>query len=209
MSETEQAGTAETAKDRARIFTAFAGNRRIATGEIRTTLTAAKAHLDMDGSETVLVFEDETGAQIDFDWRGTIEDVLVRLSEHPAFIEVSSDEKRAGPGRPKLGVVSREVSLLPRHWQWLEAQSGGISAALRRLVDEARKAHPAREEANRLRDAMSRFMWAMAGNLPGFEEASRSLFADDSAAFSERIREWPVDVRDHLARLAERVFVAR
>jgi hypothetical protein len=95
------------------------------------------------------------------------------------------------------------VSLLPRHWQWLEAQSGGISAALRRLVDEARKTQPAKEEANHRRDAISRFMWAMAGNFPGFEEASRALFADDAEQFRERIREWPEDVREHLTRLGQ------
>jgi len=126
------------------------------------------------------------------------------LSEHPAFAQAPNAGKgHAGPGRPKLGVVSREVSLLPRHWQWLEAQSGGISAALRRLVDGARKTQPAKEEANRQRDAMGRFMWAMAGNFPGFEEASRALFADNAEQFREQIREWPEDVRMHLTRLAE------
>jgi uncharacterized protein len=190
-----------------RTFTAFAGYRRIGAGDIQTTLAATKRHIDAGESEPVLVFEDQTGAQIDFDWRGTVDEVLTRLGEHPAFSEGASAEKaHTGPGRPKLGVVSREVSLLPRHWQWLEAQSGGISAALRRLVDEARKARPAKEEANRLRDGIGRFMWAMTGNLPGFEEASRALYANDVELFRERIREWPGDIREYLERLAKLAF---
>jgi uncharacterized protein len=193
--------------DTNRVFTAFAGVRQVKTGDIRTTLAAAKRRLDAGETATILVFEDQTGAQIDFDWRGTVEDVLGRLSQHPAFSEESSEDKtRVGPGRPRLGVISREVSLLPRHWQWLEAQSGGISAALRRLVDEARKTQPAKEEANRQRDAISRFMWVMAGNLPGFEEASRALFADDAERFREQIRQWPEDIRAHLTRLAQNAF---
>jgi uncharacterized protein len=190
-----------------RTFTAFAGHRCIAGGDIQTTLTAAKREIDAGESELVLVFEDQTGAQLDFDWRGTTEDVLARLPQHPMFSEPPSDEKaRTGPGRPKLGVICREVSLLPRHWQWLEAQSGGISAALRRLVDEARKAQPAKEEACRMRDAISRFMWAMAGNLPGFEEVSRALFANDAEQFHHRIQNWPKDIREHLTRLSAIAF---
>ncbi len=195
--------------DTKRTFTAFAGQRQIETGDIQTTLAAAKRRLDAGESATLLVFEDQTGAQIDFDWRGTVEDVLGRLSQHPMFLEAPSEDKtRVGPGRPKLGVISREVSLLPRHWQWLETQSGGISGALRRLVDEARKKQPAKEEAHRQRDAISRFMWAMAGDFPGFEEASRALFADDADQFRERIREWPEDIRSHLTRLAQTAFAS-
>lgn len=184
-----------------RTFTAFAGERWIGTGAIEQTLTKAKEFLDRGETETVLVFEDQTGAQIDFDWRGSAEDVVARLAEHPCFIQLQ-EEVRTGPGRPKLGVVSREVSLLPRHWQWLEAQSGGISAALRRLIDEARKATQGKEEMTRARDAMSRFMWAIAGNLPGFEEASRALFADDYPLLLSTIEAWPKDIRTHLERLA-------
>ncbi|MFY0534142.1 DUF2239 family protein [Nannocystis pusilla] len=43
---------------------------------------------------------------------------------------------RTGPGRPKLGVVSREVSLLPRHWEWLERQPSG---SRRRCADSSRR----------------------------------------------------------------------
>jgi hypothetical protein len=186
-----------------RTYAAFAGNRRIAFGDIRTTLLGTKSCLDAGETETILVFDEHTGAQIDFDWRGCPEEVLQRLDEHPSFAKtVDSEAARSGPGRPKLGVISREVSLLPRHWEWLETQPGGISAALRRLVDDARKAHAEDDKARLRREATHRFMWAMAGNLPGFEEASRALFASDSDAFRARIAGWPEDVRSELERLS-------
>ena len=172
-------------------FTAFAGDRRLASGPKPDVLRALKAH--EDEAERVLVFEDATGRQVDFDLRGTLDEVLARAEAR----------RRAGPGRPRLGVVSREVSLLPRHWAWLEAQPSGISAALRRLVDEARRREPDRAAARRARDAAGRFMWAMAGDLPGFEEASRALYAGDHARLGTLVRGWPRDVRAHLLALAE------
>jgi hypothetical protein len=105
--------------------------------------------------------------------------------------------------------VSREVSLLPRHWSWLAEQSGGASAALRRLVDEARKRDPANDDARRARDAASRFLWAVAGNLPGFEEVTRALFAGDDARLASLIAAWPADIREHLATLLSSVPTMR
>ena len=98
-------------------------------------------------------------------------------------------------GRPRLGVVSREVSLLPRHWEWLEAQPSGISAAIRRLVEEARKREPEKERARRMQETVSRVLTALAGDRPGYEEASRALFAGDHEGFLARIADWPSDVR--------------
>lgn len=190
-----------------RTFTAFAGDRLIESAPIQQTLTRVKQQLDSGETAPVLVFEDQTGAQIDFDWRGSIEDVLSRLKEHPWFKQESTaSETRSGPGRPRMGVVSREVSLLPRHWEWLDAQTGGMSATLRRLVDQARKSTVGVDGVSRMRDATSRFMWAMAGNLPDFEEATRALFADDYAGFCARIKGWPPDVQAHLRRLAQGAF---
>lgn len=173
-------------------YTAFAGERRLASGARREVLRALKAHHEAGGAPA-LVFHDATGRQVDFDLRGTPDEVLARAE--PA--------RRAGPGRPRLGVVSREVSLLPRHWQWLERQPGGISAALRRLVDEARRREPDRARARRVREAADRFMWAMAGDLPGMEEASRALYARDGERLRALVRAWPRDVRAHLLALAE------
>ncbi|APR88576.1 hypothetical protein A7982_13925 [Minicystis rosea] len=105
-------------------------------------------------------------------------------------------------------MVSREVSLLPHHWEWLEQQPNGISAALRRLVEEARKREPEKEQARLAKEAASRFMTAMAGNLPDYEEASRALFAGDRARFTKLIRKWPKDIRKHLERTAADAFLA-
>jgi len=172
-------------------YTVFIGSRRVVSGDLAPMLLETKALVDRGADGPLLIFEDQTGRQVDFDFRGTPDEVLQR----------AAPSRRTGPGRPRLGVVSREVSLLPRHWDWLEQQPNGISAALRRLVDEARKRAPAEERARQAREAASRFMTAIAGNLPGYEEASRALFAKDEQAFMKRIASWPEDVRGHLERL--------
>ena len=180
-------------------YTAFAGARAIASGSLSEMLTRAKAWLDRHEREALLIFEDQTGREVDFDFRGTPEEVLRR----------ANPPSRAKPGRPKLGVVSREITLLPRHWEWLEQQPSGISASLRRLVEEARKKDPAKEDARRAREATSRFMTALAGNLPGYEEASRALFAREATRFRALMSQWPPDVRDHLWRLARPTFLRK
>jgi uncharacterized protein len=172
-------------------YTAFAGGRLIASGRKEEIITAIKHHKDSI-KDVALIFDDHSGKQVDFDLSGSLTDVLER--------EASAG--RHGPGRPKLGVVGREVSLLPRHWDWLEEQPNGISAALRRLVDEARKREPGAQKARRMRAALSRVMWALAGDLPNFEEATRALFAPDDAQLAEFTRVWPQDVRAHVLRLA-------
>lgn len=178
-------------------YTAFAGERLVVTGDRKAMLLRVKKHLDR-GGDPVLIFDDRTGQQVDFDFSGTADDVLARDAA-----SAQATAQKAGPGRPKLGVVSREVSLLPRHWEWLEEQPQGISAALRRLVDEARKRDPGKARARMARDAASKFMWAMAGNLPDFEEASRALFAGDGERLSVLVRKWPKDIRNHVLRLVE------
>lgn len=175
-------------------YTVFAGQRLLVAGDRKTMLLRTKQAIDRDRAAQILIFEDQTGRQVDFDFRGTAEEVLAREAPEPP---------RPGPGRPKLGVVSREVSLLPRHWEWLEQQSQGISGALRRLVEEASKREPGKQRARIAREAASRFMWSMAGDLPGFEEASRALFAKDDERLSELIRKWPKDIRTHIARMVE------
>jgi hypothetical protein len=176
-----------------RTYTAFLGMKRVVTGDLRAMLLRTKQEVDRGGQEPLLIFDDLTGQQVDFDFGGTPDQVLERALPQPT----------GGRGRPKLGVVSREVSLLPRHWEWLEDQPNGASAALRRLVDEARKREPALERARRARDAASRFMWSMAGNLPDFEEATRALFDGDGERLRQLIRGWPTDVRDHVERMVQ------
>ena len=168
-------------------YTAFIGHTMLATGPIETVVLKLKAA----ESDSALVFEESTGKQLDFDLRGDDQEVLARLGEDPRFARKA--------GRPKLGVVSREVSLLPRHWEWLEKQPGGASGSLRRLVEDARKA--AGNGNREAIDAAGRFMWALAGNLPHFEDASRALYARDRQRLTELMAEWPADVRDHVERL--------
>ena len=168
-------------------------------------LVVTKRYLDAPDPETVLIFEDATGKQVDFDFRGSEQDVLARLADHPLFrCPPDAAKKQTGPGRPKLGVVCREISLLPRHWEWLERQPGGASAALRRLVDEARKRDPQLADITALRDAAARFMSVMAGNLPGYEDALRALYAGNHDALRGRIAAWPADIRAHTERLIAR-----
>lgn len=178
-------------------YTAFAAERLLASGPLKQVLLASRAELERDPQASLLIFDDRSGFQVEFDLRGTPDEVLARELPSPP---------RAGPGRPKLGVSSREVSLLPRHWDWLEQQPNGVSAALRRLVEEAIKRAPDRERARRARDATSRVMTAMAGNLRGYEEASRALFAGDAKGFSRFTRAFPKDIRNQLQRLAAPSF---
>jgi uncharacterized protein len=173
-------------------YTAFSKSERICAGTLDKMLIGTKDAIDR-GASAVLIFADQTGQQVDFDFRGTREDVLARHA--PAATT------RCGPGRPKLGVVCREISLLPRHWAWLEQQPQGLSGALRRLVEAAMKHEPNKERARLRREAAGKFMWAMAGDLPGFEEASRALYASRQAALEAEVVDWPKDVRDHLLEL--------
>jgi hypothetical protein len=186
--------------DHERTYTAFAGSRRIAAGDLRTTLLRTREHFERDPEARLLVFDDHDGSQLEFDLRGTPEQVLARLTGDARFTPDEQPAPRSGPGRPRLGVVCREVSLLPRHWEWLAQQPGGSSVALRKLVDEARRRGQGKHLARTIRDGASKFMWAMAGDLPNFEEASRALFAGDAARLSELMRHWPPDVRDHVER---------
>jgi hypothetical protein len=177
------------------MYTAFAGNRRIAAGNRDSILSSVKQYSDVN-AERILIFEDMTGKQVDFDFSGSLDDVLERGRARTV---------RVRPGRPKLGVVGREVSLLPRHWEWLEDQPNGISAAIRRLVDEARKREPGAQRARRLRDGIARFMWSMGGDLPNFEEATRALYGEADSPLESLIAAWPDDVRDHVLRLVAEV----
>jgi hypothetical protein len=185
-------------------FTAFHGQRRLASGSLGEVALVVK-RADGKAVEPILIFSDTTGRAIDLDLRGSDDDVLARLPEtdRPSEMPVypPPDQPR-GRGRPKLGVVAREITLLPRHWDWLGAQPGGASVALRKLVEAARRANGDRDRHRAARDAAYHFMSAIAGNLPHFEQASRLLFADDIGGFAGRIADWPDDIRDHIVKLA-------
>jgi hypothetical protein len=188
---------------------AFEGDRRIAAGDLREVAHAAKAALDRRSDAAILIFDGRTSAPIDLDFRGPIDDVLARLPESPPTgQDGAAPPAPRGPGRPKLGVVAREVTLLPRHWDWLTQQRGGASVAIRRLVEQARRSGDDRDRPRQAQEAAYRFMAAMAGNRPHYEEAIRALFAPDPARFEKLIAGWPTDVRDHAFRLAESAFHA-
>ena len=185
-----------------RHVTAFDGPARLAAGALADIALELLAAVDRGG--TVLVFDDETGARVDLDLRGTPEQIVARLAPPPA--RPAEPEGPRGPGRPRLGVVAREVTLLPRHWEWLATQPGGASVALRKLVEEARRANEGADRVRLAREAAYRFMSAMAGDAPGFEEATRALWAGDAARFGAETAAWPPDVRDHARRLAAPAF---
>ena len=187
-------------------YSAFEGTRRLAAGPLDVVVAAAKAAFDTSRTSLVLIFDDATGEQIDADYSGTPAEVLRGVSAREARRTAPPAEPEPatprGPGRPRLGVVPREVTLLPRHWQWLNSQPGGASVALRRLVDEARRASVGRDRVRRAQEVSYRVMTALAGDLPGFEDALRALFARDGAAFDRHVAAWPGDVRDYARRLA-------
>ena len=178
--------------DTASTYTVFLGHSQIAAGPLASVLSSLKKQLDRQPAQDFLVFDDESGQQLEFDLRGSLEEVLAREAAPVS----------RGPGRPKLGVLSREVSLLPRHWDWLEQQPSGISAALRRLVEEASKREPGKARAKRLRAALSRVMTALAGNFPNYEEATRALFAGDQPRLRKLVQRWPADVRSYVLRVS-------
>jgi hypothetical protein len=180
---------------------AFHDTRRIADGPLAAAALAARQVVDTDPGAHVLIFDAATSRRIELDFRGSWENLLERVATiTEAHIDVAKPAPVKGPGRPRLGVVAREVTLLPRHWTWLNRQPGGASVTLRRLVEHARKSpETARKEA---REVAYRFMSQMAGDLPGFEEASRALFGGNISALARVTERWPQDIHAHLLDLA-------
>jgi hypothetical protein len=199
-------------------YTAFRGDRRIASGPLHTVALAVKRAIKGGAATNILIFDDATGRQVDVDIRGSDKAVVQRLAPRTAArhaelagsgrppsdspdTNAAVDSPRAR-GRPKLGVVAREVTLLPRHWEWLATQPGGASVALRKLVEEARRTHAESDKRRKEQESAYHFMSAIAGNRSGFEEATRALFANDHQRFLECIAAWPGDVREHAIKLA-------
>ena len=184
----------------ARSCTAFAGKRLLRRGPLAEVALAVKAATE--AGENVLVFDDASGRLLDLDLRGDDAEILARLDVPGTPATPVPDAPAKGRGRPKLGVVAREVTLLPRHWDWLAAQPSGASATLRRLVDEARRRDAPQQQRRAAQTAAYHFMQALAGDLPDYEEATRALFADDRAGLEQMTAGWPPDVRTHALRLA-------
>lgn len=169
-------------------LTAFAGFERLTSGSRNDVCARLRQYA---GGAPLLIFDDTNGSLVDLDLRASAPEPAPAPVETPRSV-----------GRPKLGVVAREVTLLPRHWDWLRRQPGGASVALRRLVEEARRIHQGRDAVRESREAAYRFMTAMAGSLEGFEEAARALFAGDQPRFAALVAAWPTDVAAYLQRLA-------
>ncbi|MBU6452162.1 MAG: DUF2239 family protein [Cyanobacteria bacterium REEB67] len=203
--------------------TAFAGTREVAHGSYEEVVLESKRLFDRGEKTNILIFDDDTAQQRDADLGRSLPELerwlsFVRKTAAQATIAARDEdpteagEERAQsvvkPGRPKLGVVSREVTLLPRHWQWLNAQPGGASVALRKLVEAAKRDTTGKEQKRLAQEATYRFMSAMAGNEAGFEEASRALFAGKRSRFAELTEHWPADVSKYLQKLAVAAFDA-
>lgn len=198
--------------------TAFQGNEILIAGTRLEVALATKRAVANDPATQVLVFDDATGRIVDLDLRGSDAEIAERLSVSPASrpgrfrppVDASAEKtaETRGRGRPKLGVVSREVTLLPRHWDWLAAQPGGASATLRRIVDEARRSPSAEARQRAAREAAYNVMQAIAGDLAGYEDALRALFAGDKPEFEHHTADWPADIRSYTMRLGFRTSSA-
>ncbi len=212
--------------------TAFAGDRLIAGGPLRSVALTARQVLDIDPGASLLIFDDAEQRQVEIDLRGSMAELVQRLAAAPD--DATSNPKSGGNagattaatapavaasaaisyapaaprgrGRPKLGVVAREVTLLPRHWTWLNAQPGGASVALRKLVESARRGNGDGDRRRAGQEATYRFMHAIAGDQPGFEAAARALFAGDLGKLEDAIADWPHDIREHATMLAARAL---
>ena len=211
------------------LFTAFENDQLIASGPLSNVATSVKLASDARSTSVLWVFDDATGQTVELDLRGSAADVLQRVAQRErnsaALPSTDNDATEAtspqddsatvasiagttdatttrGRGRPKLGVVAREITLLPRHWDWLATQPGGASVALRRLVDHARRSHAERDRQRAAHERAYRFMATMAGDRIGFEEASRALFANDQQRFESLVAAWPAAIAQYVTRLA-------
>ena len=192
--------------------TAFIETHKLASGPLPDVAGKAKKVVDAIDTVDVVIFDDATSAPVDVDYRGTVDDVVQR--HEPAeeleknAVPAAQLKARRQRGRPKLGVVAREVTLLPRHWDWLRSQPGGASVTLRELVDAAERAGDEEQQRRKARDTAYNFISAMAQSASDFETAARALYAGDKQRFIESSASWPDDVRDHARELAEKAFTA-
>jgi hypothetical protein len=190
-------------------YIAFSGMKKIASGDLLNLAAKVKKHLsENDQADNVLIFNSLTSAPVEINFRGTEASVLKRLRDQLEAAAPGDEENgpHAGPGRPKLGVVSREISLLPRHWEWLATQPGGASAVLRKLVEHAKVATADKDKVRLAQDRAYKFMHALGGDLEHYEEALRALYAKNRSLFETLIAKWPKDVRQHVLHLAAPAF---
>ena len=184
-------------------FTAFEGHSLIAHGDLAEVVLKIKSTIGKASISTILIFSDITGKTIDFNFHGSKQDILKRLE---VYTSVEDAGLSSGPGRPKLGVVSREVSLLPRHWEWLATQRGGASATIRTLVEDAMKKSSSGQSVKQVQDRVYQIMSVLAGDLSDYEEALRAMYKKDKKSFLGFIEKWPNDVQHYLLKSSKEIF---
>lgn len=101
-------------------FVAFSSGVCIARGSLPMVAVEVKRATDAGAPRAIQVFDAETSEPLDLDLSGTIDDVERRHQVDNASMHGQQPDDAGRPrparGRPRLGVVSREVTLLPRHW---------------------------------------------------------------------------------------------
>lgn len=179
---------------------AFANGKRIAFGAPQEAIRSVKAHFDDAPDDSLIILDAITSHTVELDLRGELQQVLERL-QNATPPDIPNAPQKRGPGRPRLGVTAREVTLLPRHWEWLETQTGGASVSLRKLVETAMRTNKEKDDKRLRQESAYRFMTVMAGDAPNYEEATRALFADDLEGLHKKIEDWPCDIQRHLTTL--------
>ncbi|TDQ66561.1 hypothetical protein ATL17_0559 [Maritalea mobilis] len=183
---------------------AFVGSHLVASGPFAEVVHEVKRHHDENPNDMILIFDHKESRPIEVDLRGSMEDVYARLEQQKKPLPPKAKVKK--PGRPKLGVVSKEVTLLPKHWEWLTQQRGGASVTLRRLVGEAMKAADPMAAQRSAQQSTYRLMTAVAGDMPNYEDAIRALFAAEEDEFVNIIADWPKGLREHIMQISAVVF---
>jgi hypothetical protein len=168
-------------------LTAFLGDQRIASGERDQVTRLVEERYDAADQQAIIAFDDATGRRVDLDYW-----------DAGSGGSAGAAAPRRRPGRPKMGVIAREVTLLPRHWEWLARQSGGASATIRRLIEAASRSAP---DPKGRRDAVYHFLNATCGDRPGYEAALRALYQGDRDRFADAVADWPVDLREYAGSL--------
>ena len=186
---------------------AFSNNQCVAEGMPEQVVTDLKSLVNQQPESKLIILDAATSRTVEIDFRESPSTILAkqfRPAEPTPSVAADQSERetKRGRGRPKLGVVSKEVTLLPRHWDWLSKQPGGISVALRKLVEEARRGNAEEDQRRSAENSAYRFMTVLAGDAPGYEEAIRSLYAGDLPKLLEIIENWPSDVARHTESLA-------
>ncbi|MGH1469812.1 MAG: DUF2239 family protein [Cellvibrionaceae bacterium] len=190
---------------------AFYQNQRIASGGLQFVANEVKQSLKNE-ADNANILDSTTGETIEIDFRGSLEAVAKQFTapsqgnNNLAADESKKTETAPKRGRPRLGVVAREITLLPRHWDWLKAQQGGASVALRKLVEQARKENESKDNLKKAQDYLYRFLTTLTAHYPEYEEALRALFAGDAEEFEQQIASWPNDIILHIKKMAVPAF---